>query len=79
MLLKCRHIHFREVAESVLLECSRLTACEVEVLPYHTLGEYKWKELGYEYPLAGIEPPVKERIRNANEILHTDKGTDSSR
>ena len=52
---------------------------KVEVLPYHTLGEYKWKELGYDYPLAGIEPPTEERIRNANEILHTDKGTDSSR
>ena len=35
---------------------------KVEVLPYHTFGEYKWKELGYEYPLAGIEPPAKERI-----------------
>ena len=44
---------------------------KVEVLPYHTFGEYKWKELGYDYPLAGIEPPTKERIRNANEILHT--------
>ena len=44
---------------------------KVEVLPYHTFGEYKWKELGYEYPLAGIEPPSKERIQNANRILHT--------
>ena len=44
---------------------------KVEVLPYHTFGEYKWKELGYEYPLAGIEPPTKERIENANRILHT--------
>lgn len=44
---------------------------KVEVLPYHTFGEYKWKELGYEYPLAGIDPPTKERIKNANEILHT--------
>ena len=44
---------------------------KVEVLPYHTFGEYKWKELGYEYPLAGIESPTKERIKNANVILHT--------
>lgn len=44
---------------------------KVEVLPYHTFGEYKWKELGYDYPLAGIDPPSKERIANANRILHT--------
>ena len=44
---------------------------KVEVLPYHTFGEYKWKELGYDYPLAGIEPPSKERIENANRILET--------
>ena len=47
---------------------------KVEILPYHTFGEYKWKELGYDYPLAGIEPPTKERIKNANEILHTGQG-----
>lgn len=44
---------------------------KVEVLPYHTLGSYKWKELGMEYPLEGIEPPTKERIKNANQLLHT--------
>lgn len=44
---------------------------KVEVLPYHTFGEYKWKELGYDYPLQGIEPPSKERIENANRLLHT--------
>ena len=44
---------------------------KVEVLPYHTFGEYKWKELGYDYPLAGIDPPSKERVANANRILHT--------
>lgn len=46
---------------------------KVEILPYHTLGEYKWKEMGMEYPLAGIESPSEERIRNANQLLHTGK------
>lgn len=41
----------------------------VEVLPYHTLGEYKWKELGMEYPLAGVESPTKERVENAKRRL----------
>ena len=45
----------------------------VEVLPCHTLGVYKWKELGIPYGLEGIEPPTQERIQNANEILKTAK------
>lgn len=45
----------------------------VEVLPYHTLGVYKWQELGIENHLEkeGINPPSKERIENANNLLHT--------
>ena len=43
----------------------------VEVLPYHTLGIFKWQELKIPYQLEGINPPSKERIENANQLLHT--------
>ena len=41
----------------------------VEVLPYHTLGVFKWEQLEIDYPLEGIDPPTAERVRNAEEIL----------
>ena len=40
-----------------------------EILPYHTLGRFKWDELGIKYRLDGISPPTKERIENAKHRL----------
>lgn len=45
----------------------------IEVLPYHTMGAYKWKELGMAYPLEGIDPPSPQDVKRANELLHTGK------
>lgn len=41
----------------------------VEVLPYHTLGMFKWEKLAIPYPLEGVKPPTQERIDNARKIL----------
>ena len=41
----------------------------VEILPYHTLGVFKWENLGIPYPLEGISAPTKERVENAERIL----------
>lgn len=41
----------------------------VDVLPYHTLGLFKWRELGLEYRLEGVEPPSAASVKLAKEIL----------
>lgn len=41
----------------------------VEVLPYHTLGTFKYDLLKMEYPLKDVPAPTKERVENAEKIL----------
>ncbi len=45
------------------------TVERVEVLPYHTMGIVKYKNLGLAYPLEGVESPTKEKVANAKRIL----------
>lgn len=45
------------------------TVDRVEILPYHTLGVFKWKELGIPYQLEQVELPSQEQVKRAKEIL----------
>ena len=45
------------------------TVQKVEVLPYHTLGTFKYEKLGIPYTLEGVNPPTNESVQHAKEIL----------
>ena len=49
------------------------TVERVEVLPYHTLGTFKWKELGIPYPLEGVRTPTDEEVKRAEELLQVSR------
>lgn len=35
---------------------------QIEILPFHKMGEYKWQALGLPYRLGEVEPPDAERM-----------------
>ena len=49
------------------------TVKRVEILPYHTLGLFKWEKLGIKYPLEGVNPPSEEAVVKAEKILGIEK------
>lgn len=45
------------------------TVKKVELLPYHDMGKYKWKKLGFNYELENVKAPTNTEIEKAKEIL----------
>ena len=52
------------------------TVEKIEVLPYHTMGTVKYKNLGIEYPLENTLAPTKEEVKHAKTILGVIKNVD---
>jgi pyruvate formate lyase activating enzyme len=46
---------------------------KLELLPYHTLGVFKYGELGIDYRLKGVEPLSKEKLEELKKYIKTDK------
>lgn len=42
---------------------------QVELLPFHKMGEYKWKELGYSYSLTTISEPSRKDVKATRAIF----------
>ena len=45
------------------------TVENIEILPYHTMGKYKWEELGFKYELDGVPAATVEDVLRAKKIL----------
>ena len=41
----------------------------VEILPFHQMGEFKWKSLGLDYQLADTNPPTEAQVKMALDIF----------
>ena len=44
----------------------------VDVLPFHQLGRYKWKELGIRYELEHTEPPTADAVEKAVRLFRAE-------
>lgn len=45
------------------------TVDKVEILPYHDMGKYKWKQLGINYELENVRPVNDNDIQKAKKLL----------
>jgi pyruvate formate lyase activating enzyme len=58
-----------EVEQIAKFSASLGNVARVDVLPFHQLGQYKWKELGMNYTLNGVEPPAEDQVHRFCELF----------
>jgi len=73
-----RHVVIPEVTndpadiEKLAAAINQLPTVEkVELLPYHEMGKFKWKQLGLKYELDHIKPPTSEQLTAVQKQLQS--------
>jgi len=61
----------QEIAQIAKFAASLGNVKRVDVLPFHQMGQYKWKELNLDYKLGAVEPPDNETVERTCEIFRT--------
>jgi pyruvate formate lyase activating enzyme len=56
-----------DIAKIAVFAASLGNVQRIDVLPFHQMGRYKWKNLGIEYKLENVEPPSHEAVERACE------------
>jgi len=44
----------------------------VDVLPFHQMGRYKWKQLGFDYYLNSVEPPSHQAVERVCSLFRAE-------
>ena len=48
---------------------SLTTVEKIELLPYHDLGKFKWKQLGFDYAFENVRNATEEDVEKAKKVL----------
>jgi len=51
-----------DIAQTARFAAGLGNVTRVDVLPFHQMGKYKWKQLGLSYALADVEPPSQALV-----------------
>lgn len=62
----------RDIGEIAKFAASLGNVERVEVLPFHQMGRFKWKELELSYALENVTPPAPEAVERACEVFRAE-------
>jgi pyruvate formate lyase activating enzyme len=64
--------HFDDMAKTAKFVAGLGNVERVDVLPFHQMGKFKWKELGLNYTLQDFPPPSRELIERACAVFRAE-------